>query len=329
MMTLTHSRVVYLIVYVRDLPTSRAYYEGMLGLRVLEEDAESVKYDGGTLILCLNRASDYGVHLPDGRDESAQIVFLVRDIDDLQAALERRGVEFAGGMKYEVGAVADFYDPDGHHLVLYEPSEEALTWPSGEKISAVWAVAGEEPFTFDLSTNGHDHATATVGSRTDLAGAPVVYLFFFVTDPDRSLEFYNDHLGLEALEGGPCSRTSGGDEEGVVKYNAGGLILSTHHLDMGTEERHDDGHVCPPREFDPTLSQGVAPVFHVSDIEDALAELSGKGIPTPSGVVSASIGKVARFDDPSGHLYFLYEPSSEALSWPSGARIRDILQSPY
>jgi len=325
-MVLTRAPVVYLIVYVRDLAVSRAYYEQRLGLRVLEEDADSVKYNGGPLILCLNRAGQYGIALPEGRDESTQIVFLVRDVHALQPALEARGVEFATREPYvyEAGVVGDFYDPDGHHLVLYEPSDEALTWPSGDQLRSIWTRTGEAPLGSKEHTNGTVAVQAPAATRTDLDGSPVIYLFQFVTGTDEAQQFYHERLGLTAVEGGPCSRTSGGDEEGVVKYEAGGLILSTHHTHAEPEEP-DHGHVCPPRFFDPKLAQGVATVFGVTNMEQTMRELSAKGVGFPSGVHDAAVGKIAKFEDRSGHLYYLYEPSTGAMALPSGPKLQEIL----
>src|SRR5437867_237074 len=134
---LTESRIVYLFLYVRDLSASRDFFERTLGLRAIEEDADSVKYDCETLILALNRASDYDITLHDGPDHSTDIVFLVDNLDEARAALEARGVQFTETHRYEIGAITDFYDLDGHWFTLYETSDEAMTWPSGERIQAV------------------------------------------------------------------------------------------------------------------------------------------------------------------------------------------------
>src|SRR5215211_4602148 len=101
---LTDSRVVYLFVYVSDLAVSRDFYEDKLGLQVIEEDEDCVKFDGGQVILALNRAADYGISLPKGQDISADIVFLVDDLEAMRAALQRRGVEFLP---------TDWYQPGG------------------------------------------------------------------------------------------------------------------------------------------------------------------------------------------------------------------------
>lgn len=315
---LTDAPIVYLFLYVRDLAVARAFYEETLGLRVLEEDEDSVKYDTGPTILALNRAADYGITLPDPPyppDLSTDIVFLVDDIDSVRAALEKRGVQFTKTDRYEIGAITDFYDPDGHWFTLYETSDEAMSWPSGDLIRAVRDAS-----------NGNGSGPAHVADDArPLAGAPLVYLFLFVRDAEEAVSLYSDALGLRAVEGGPCSRESGGYEDGVVKYGTGGVILTTHHLETVREEEEIPDHPCPPRSVNPILMGGKAIVFHTGDIQGAVSTLSGKGVQFTRGVVRSEIGAVARFADPSGHVFYLYEPSANALRKPSGAKIESAL----
>lgn len=320
---LTSSRVVYLIVYVRDLARSRSFYEAQLGLRVLEEDADSVKYDGGSLILCLNRAADYGVELPEGWDESAQVVFLVRDVDALQAALEQRGVAFPGVMKYSVGAVADFYDPDGHHLVLYEPSEEALGWPSGATVRAVWAARGSGRSTpiGPAAAAEPDAGAAGPGENTGLNGKPLIYLFMFEDDAQRAFDFYQGTLGLRAVERVHCcNQACPGEVEGIVKYDAGGILLSTHHLHGSNVVVDDFGQPYSPREYNPDHARGIAPVFAVADAERAVAGLTGRNVPIQRHAPAVGGGWHARLEDPFGHPFYVREGAAGAPPRPVVAR---------
>src|SRR5262245_20920087 len=107
---LAAARVVYLILYVHDLSESRRFYEDRLGLRVIEADETAVKFDAGMVMLCLHRASDYGVTLQGRHDDSSDLVFLVDDVNAVRAALEARGVTFVRRRTYEIGLVTDFYD---------------------------------------------------------------------------------------------------------------------------------------------------------------------------------------------------------------------------
>src|SRR5579859_541678 len=108
---LTDARVVYLFVYVSDLERSRDWYRDVLGLRLIEEDEESAKFDGGHVILALNRAADHGIGLPKTSDGCADVVFLVEDLESMRTSLESRGVKFNPTAWYQPGGLADFYDP--------------------------------------------------------------------------------------------------------------------------------------------------------------------------------------------------------------------------
>jgi predicted enzyme related to lactoylglutathione lyase len=331
-------RIVYLFLYVKDMTASRHFFEHVLRLHVLEEDAGSVKYDCGEVILALNLAADYGIELPKKHDHSTDIVFLVDNLDQARAALERRGVEFTETHRYEIGAITDFYDPDGHWFTLYETSQEALTWPSGDRIQAVRARYN------GTTTNGRA-ITATLTQPREsgsgrsnpddgqddfsLHGKPLIYLFLFVRDPDEAFEVYGSRLGLVDLEGGPCSRASNADEEGVVKYDTGGVILTTHSLETVREEDEIIDHPCPPRTVNPTQMHGKAVVFYTPAIDTAVTELSAAGIRFPHSIKKSSIGAVAEFEDPSGHAFYLYQPSPEAMRTPSGQKLKNILATHF
>jgi predicted enzyme related to lactoylglutathione lyase len=318
---LAERRVVYLFLYVRDLAVSRDFFERALRLRVIEEDDRSVKYDAGEVILALNRADDYGITLPDEHDHSTDIVFLVEDLDAARAALEERGVVFTETHRYEIGAITDFYDPDGHWFTLYETSEESLTWPSGDRIQAVRALYRADGTPGLAGPHG--------GPDFSLDGKPLIYLFLFVRDAEEAVTVYGDGLSIRDLEGGPCSRASTADEEGVVKYDTGGVILTTHSLETVREEEEIIDHPCPPRTVNPHEMGGKAVVFHAPDIEVAVKDLAERGIHSAEGIVRSEIGATVRYADPSGHVYFLYEPSEAAQRSPSSEKLRTIIARAY
>jgi catechol 2,3-dioxygenase-like lactoylglutathione lyase family enzyme len=330
---LKQSRLVYLVIYVSDLSRARAFYEDILGFRAIEPEAGSVKYDGGHVILLLNRAADYGITLAPGRDNSTDIVFLVEDLARTRAALEARGVAFTPTVKYEIGAITDFYDPDGHWLTLYEPSATAMTWPSGDKIRSVLRARGKPALVSGPAAP--PPAVGDAGREVRLDGAELIYVFQFVRDAEQTCTFFHDRLGLTYLEGSPCSQGLTSKEDGVMKYDAGGVMIATHHIEGtvltdGTRPVAADlsEHSCPPRELDPEHTQGVAAVFHVPDVDRAVKDLSGRGVRFANGVARSPVGAVARFEGPSGHLFYLYEPSAAALDSPSGAKLREILRAP-
>jgi catechol 2,3-dioxygenase-like lactoylglutathione lyase family enzyme len=326
---LADSRIVYLFLYVTDLAVSRAFYRDKLGLQIIEEDAGCVKFDAGTVILALNRAADHGIQLPKPKDNSNDTVFLVEDVEATRAVLERKGITFLPTSWYQPGGIADFYDPDGHWLTLYEPSKEAMGWPSGDRIRAV------------LRTRQQRNRDLGVDARTALESglryADLFYEFFFVPDPEATRDFYHETLGIRALEGGPCSQACTGDEQGVIKYDTGGFVLTTHHafgaqtetgatIAAPAEIQAEEGqHACPPRSIDTVLMRGVAPAFYARDVDRALPSLTKY---PPVKVSRSGIGTIVTLDDPGGHRLFLYEPSAAALATPSGARIREILATP-
>jgi catechol 2,3-dioxygenase-like lactoylglutathione lyase family enzyme len=238
----------------------------------------------------------------------------------VRGSLGRRGVQLTPTVRYEIGAIADCYDPDGHWLTVYQPSLTALGWPSGAKIQAIQSSA--------RPGNGKPDGGP-------LAGQELLYLFLFVRDAEAALTFYRDQLGLPLLEGGPCSQGLTSKEDGVVKYDAGGMMLATHHTE-GTE--FADGsqplqpdlseHTCPPRKIDTLHSKGSAVVFHTGNLAEDMARLTARGIVFVNGVTRSSLGLMARFEAPSGHLCYLCQPSVESLHRPGGARLRQNLAAP-
>lgn len=310
---LADSRVVYLFVYVSDLQASKTFYGEKLGLRVIEEDPDCVKFDCGHVILALNRAADFGIPLPQTKDTTTEVVFMVENMEETRAALESRGVELLPTSDDEPGKITNFYDPDGHWFALYEPSEEALSWPTGPRLRALMSAR----------RNGNGAGAARVSSASPAAptnglkgldGSELVYAFLFVRDTDETQTFYHDDLGLRDVEGGPCSRSSDhSDEEGVVKYDAG-LLLSTH---------------LSPRALTEGYLKSVAPVFYVRNVEHAVRALSRRREGVSPSVTRSGIGVVASLDDPTGHRLYLYEPSEEAMRTPSGQKIQEILAASF
>ena len=323
---LADTRAVYLFVYVNDLTTSREFYESKLGLHVIEEDPGCLKFDCGQVILALNRAADYNITLPNGKDNSADIVFLVDDLNAVRSTIEARGVAFSKTDWYQPGGITDFYDPDGHWLTLYQPNAEAMTWPSGARIRAVIEARKNRNGNGAVPKPGP--LSGSSGASAGLAGSDLIYVFFFVSDPAATQNFYEEYLGLRDLEGGPCSSGTAADSDGVIKYDTGGMLVTTHRIYEERTPEQVDEHVCPPREIDLHAMQSVAPALHVKSMDETLKELSRRR--SASVKVSRSeIGAVASLQDPSGHLLFLYEPSAKAFEKPSGLKLQEILATKF
>jgi predicted enzyme related to lactoylglutathione lyase len=112
-----------------DLPASQAYYSKALGLsEAASPEPELVSYDAGRF-----RLSVYAAPAP-GRGSTvppASYVFHADDCEHERSVLQGHGVEMSGLNAGDIGVTAQFRDPAGHDFYLYQPSPEALSWPSG------------------------------------------------------------------------------------------------------------------------------------------------------------------------------------------------------
>ncbi|HEU0300129.1 MAG TPA: VOC family protein [Longimicrobium sp.] len=294
-MTRTDLGLETIVLFVSDLAASRAFYGHALGLRPLAAGPHAATYSAGHVQLCLLPAAEHGVALQEGLDRSADITFMVGDFPRCRDALAARGVRFSRTLEYSIGMTADFFDPDGHWFSLYQPSEAALGWPSGPKLQAL--ASG-------LPTRDPGGVPRAGAAGDDLADAFIAYVFLFFSDPEAPASFYGDVLGFDVVEGGPCRRVPGGVESGVVKYDVGTTMLTTHHV------ASDD------RRFRVATAgtDGVAMAFRVAHLATAVDALSRRGIAFSGGPSGSPVGRLARFTDPAGHVLLLREPA------PRGAR---------
>ena len=281
-MTQTALNLGTIMLFVSDVAASRSFYEQTLGLRLLAASPAFAFYSAGHVQLCLLRAADYGVTLPEGQDRSSDITFMVESFPRTRDLLAGRGVRFSRTLEYSIGMTADFYDPDGHWFSLYQHSQEAMSWPSGPKLAALASGLPTPP-------------------ADDLGDACIPYVFLFFSDPDAPARFYGGVLGLEVLEGGPCRRIPSAIETGVVKYDAGATMLTTHHV------RSDDKRF----RVSTVGSSGVAMAFEVANLETALDAWSRRGIVFSEWHPASPLGRVARFADPAGHVFLLREATRE------------------
>ncbi len=303
---LAGSEVAYLIVYVEDLDRSRSFYEGQLCLRPVDIEEASAMYDTGDVRLWLRRAVDDGVELPGHTDDSCDVVFLVEDAIAYRRVVEQRGIQVSHQRTYGVGTVVDFYDPDGHRLMLYEPSEHALVnTPVGDDVRAIWARTGRGGTGIIGPPAGPLERDA---SELGLDGKPLLYFFLFIRDLHEMAGFFERQLGLPVMERSHCCSDGCPDgEPGVVKYDGGEIILSTHHMHGHHSVLDDDGQPYAARDYEPQHAKGVAVVFRVNGIEQVKEQLEARDIRFTSGVRRVGAALVAPFEAPSGHLFYLYE----------------------
>jgi predicted enzyme related to lactoylglutathione lyase len=298
---LADSKIVYIFLYVNDIARSRVFFEKKLGLTVLEDEDDAVKYDAGGVMLALNRA-DQHVPLGGRNDDTSIIVFHTDQIHELRAALEKRGLEFSGPtFDSHVGAIASFYDPDGHCFSLYQANDFAKSRESWTSIASIVQNNYTGP---GLPAPPSGRPLEEIG----LAASKVIYLFLFVRDFHESRDYYEKKLGLVPLEISEMA--------GVSKYEVGPLLIATHQVDSEAGARATLEDLLRPR--------SIAPVFCVSNFDAVYQALSGQGAAPSAPWAPPKIGTLCRLTDPSGHGFYVYQPSLEALAWPSGAKIRSL-----
>jgi catechol 2,3-dioxygenase-like lactoylglutathione lyase family enzyme len=301
----TKTQLMFVSLYVRDLAVSRRFYDDVLGLYALDPDRASVSYRLGHAVVTLQQAADPAILQDEARDRSITLTLLVDDVLAARATLEDRGARLRSTQTSPAGAMVDFYDPDGHWFSLYEPSEAALGWPSGRKISA-------------LRHAGVEHREMS-GGRDGLGDPELLYVFLYVDDLRATEAFYRGTLGLEPMEVSACRRGMSNVADGVVKYDGGGVLLTTHHVG---EPDHAALHKVTT-----DGSDGVALGFYTTDLSASAAELSSRGLVFTGQPIESPIGATAAFLDPGGHRYYLCEPSADTMALPRGAVIRRIFCS--
>ncbi len=118
---------VFPIILSTDLTASRAFYEGRLGLEVLDASEERLVLACGEGTRLVISRSTIGT-----RDTQTQLGWRVPDLDAVVADLRQRGIrieEYAAPDPVTVDGVADMghsrvawiVDPDGNVLGLVEP----------------------------------------------------------------------------------------------------------------------------------------------------------------------------------------------------------------
>jgi catechol 2,3-dioxygenase-like lactoylglutathione lyase family enzyme len=110
-----------IILAVRDIERSLAFYRDTLGLAERFANPGFAYLNAGGVMLCLRHAP--GLDDEEGAD-AVEIVFDVLDIHAAHAALCARGIEFRVEPRIVTGNLwaTDFRDPDGYLLSIFGPS---------------------------------------------------------------------------------------------------------------------------------------------------------------------------------------------------------------
>jgi catechol 2,3-dioxygenase-like lactoylglutathione lyase family enzyme len=117
----------HLAIKVSDMPRARAFYEGLLGMKVVwEPDPDNVYLTSGSDNLALHKAAE-------GRKEGGDTVldhfgFLVegvQQVKEMEAAFRKAGIKIIHPFKVHRDGSVSFYmaDPEGNVIqILYEPN---------------------------------------------------------------------------------------------------------------------------------------------------------------------------------------------------------------
>src|SRR5579883_2144991 len=106
----------YVILYVKDIDRSMAFYRDTLGMKVKLDDSSWVEFDTGAATLALHVNAKLTGSRPHGQPLP---VFCVDDINQTYKSLNKAGVKFENPPKQvceagpnQIGLSADFVDPD-------------------------------------------------------------------------------------------------------------------------------------------------------------------------------------------------------------------------
>ncbi len=108
-------KVSNVILRVRDLPASIAFYRDQVGLKLVSESPVFAFFDGGSISVALNANPD---EPPD--ETTTEIALEVDDVAATHEAMSERGVPFEVELRPVMEQdgrtlhAAHFRDPDGH-----------------------------------------------------------------------------------------------------------------------------------------------------------------------------------------------------------------------
>jgi catechol 2,3-dioxygenase len=216
----THIGSVHLTA--RDLEAQRSFYEGALGLRVLESDGQTLGLgpDGGPVILWLTGDPDAPLR-PHGTTGLFHFAVLVPTRADLGEALRRvveNGWRFTGASDHLVSEALYLNDPEGNGIEIYRdrPRDE---WPrDGEGVIQMATLP------LDLEgvlgeVDGAQHVPPVMP-----AGTHIGHMHLQVANLHDAESFYANTLGFEVMV-----RTY----PGALFVSAGGYH---HHIGLNTWE---------------------------------------------------------------------------------------------
>jgi len=113
------NRLAQVVLFAKDVDRLRSFYEGVLGLTMIEESPGWCRLDAGGCVLALHALSAaYAGEIadpPHAREDSyLKLCFHTDDVDAARAALVERGVAMRDVHRFGTVAFCDGLDPEGN-----------------------------------------------------------------------------------------------------------------------------------------------------------------------------------------------------------------------
>jgi predicted enzyme related to lactoylglutathione lyase len=113
------TNIAFTGIPVTDMKRARAFYEGVLGLKLSGEYAEGVwvEYELGPDTISIGSVGDQWKPSPDG----TSVAIEVEDFDEAIKSLKEKNARFAAeGIDSPVCRMAVVQDPDGNKIIIHK-----------------------------------------------------------------------------------------------------------------------------------------------------------------------------------------------------------------
>jgi catechol 2,3-dioxygenase len=286
----THTGTVRL--QVSDLARSLAFYEGLLGLRVISRDADTARLGAAADALPLLELRAGADPHPARRARLGLYHFAVllpdrSSLGSLLAHLLARGVQ-PGAADHLVSEALYLQDPDDLGIELY-----------CDRPRATWTTRGRELVMATDPLDGAGLITAADGATWNgmPTGTTIGHVHLHVGDIAAARSFYHDALGFDI----------------VVSTYPGALFLSAggyhHHLGLNTWA---GAHAVAPAENEPQLLSWDLLMPSADDVAAAAHSLARHGY----AVSPEEIGGSVAHDPWQTPLRLVVEPREPSLTAP-------------
>ncbi len=131
-LTVNIKKVGNVILAVKDIDKSIAFYHDIIGLPIKNQRRSWVDLGTSGALLSLHPASLTAEHIGSSIDNGITIGFLVGDVKSSVAELKQKGVEiYRDIVERDAGLNAVVLDPDGYLVSLFEPIFRDKTQQTG------------------------------------------------------------------------------------------------------------------------------------------------------------------------------------------------------